>query len=530
MTDQLLDDRERQTQHLLDGSFRLVILLAAACGLLAFAVTVIRGLDGSGADGSAPSSGAVAGRVEVFGSPAPAPAITLTDQDGRPFSLASLRGSPVFVFFGYTHCPDVCPVTVGRVGMAMTAFGSGVRALFVTVDPARDTVPWLKEYVRYLAPGYTAVTGSELAIRATADAWGVRYAKEQETAPGVYSMSHTADLYLVDANGLLRARLPFGTEPETMTAVLRQVVATTAPSSPSAAPTGPPVATASPSASASPSATPSTAPANDLSVTVVSSSVWAGPETPVILTLAAGGAPVDAAANVTVQLIDANGGPTGSPVTARAVQPPGVPVVSFVATLAVPTPGRWILSVTAAGTSGAAVGQTEVLALDPGGTAAIGSAAPTVRTPTAADSPDLRTITTDEMPDERLYQTSVPDALGAGRPFVLVIDSPRFRVSSACGKALALAQYLQDRWPNQLFIHVEPYRYSIVTDTPTLDGSLDDPPLTDAAAGWGIGAAPWGARSMPWVFIVDGHGIVRAKYQGVMGSADLDVLITMLGG
>jgi hypothetical protein len=68
----------------------------------------------------------------------------------------------------------------------------------------------------------------------------------------------------------------------------------------------------------------------------------------------------------------------------------------------------------------------------------------------------------------------------------------------------------------------------VVTDTAVLEGSLGDPTLVPAADAWGIGASPWGAGSMPWIFIVDGHGIVRAKYQGIVGSADVDVLLTYL--
>jgi hypothetical protein len=85
-----------------------------------------------------------------------------------------------------------------------------------------------------------------------------------------------------------------------------------------------------------------------------------------------------------------------------------------------------------------------------------------------------------------------------------------------------------DRWPDVAFIHVEPYRYSIVTDTPILDGTIEDPPLAAASPGWGYRRSPWGSRSMPWVFVVDGEGVVRAKYQGVMGSADLDVMISLV--
>ena len=111
---------------------------------------------------------------------------------------------------------------------------------------------------------------------------------------------------------------------------------------------------------------------------------------------------------------------------------------------------------------------------------------------------------------------------------MLVVDSTRFRVSPACGRAIVMARYLLDRWTHVAFIHLEPYRYSVVTDTAVLQGTLDAPTLTDPAAAWGVGGAPWGARSMPWVFVVDGNGIVRATYQGVMGTDDIDVILALI--
>ena len=156
-----------------------------------------------------------------------APPIELTDPNDRPFSLASLRGTPTFVFFGYTHCPDVCPATVGTIGLALEAYGPGPRAVYVSVDPERDTTTWLREYGRYLPTAFTTLTGSADSIRSTADAWGVHYAKVETGIAGAYSMSHTADVFLVDATGTIRASFPFGTSSEAMTAVLRSVVAST---------------------------------------------------------------------------------------------------------------------------------------------------------------------------------------------------------------------------------------------------------------------------------------------------------------
>jgi hypothetical protein len=223
------------------------------------------------------------------------------------------------------------------------------------------------------------------------------------------------------------------------------------------------------------------------------------------------------------------GDPVGAAVEAVPVQPPGVPEVSYVATIEIPEPGLWHLVVSARLGSRDAVGSADVTALDPGATAAIGGPAPTAHTPTLDDVGGLaKAVTTDPAPDLRLSQRSTSDALAEHQPFVLVVDSTKFKVSPACGRAIIMARYLVDRWPDVGFIHLEPYRYSVVTDTPVLDGSIVDPVLNDPAAAWGIGGDPWGARSMPWTFVVDGDGIVRAKYQGVTGSDDVDVIVSLI--
>jgi hypothetical protein len=303
-----------------------------------------------------------------------------------------------------------------------------------------------------------------------------------------------------------------------MTAVLREVAATT----PGPAPTA-----------VAPTAAPTVAPvAIDLWPQVVSSSVWAGGASPVILSLfdGAGVRLDDPALRVTAQLLDAAGRPVGEAAKAVMVQPRGVQEVSFVPNLDIPSAGRWRVAIEAVAEDGdTRHGIVDMTALDPGGSAALGQPAPTVRTPTPADfGGDLTWVTTDPLPDPRLSQTSTTDALAAGTPFVLVVDSYQFKVTPACGRAVVMAKRLVDRWTSVPFIHHEPYRYTVVTTEPVLEGTLADPRLTEAAKAWGVGAAPWGVGSMPWIFIVDGDGIVRAKYQGVLGSADVDVILSLL--
>ena len=214
-----------------------------------------------------------------------------------------------------------------------------------------------------------------------------------------------------------------------------------------------------------------------------------------------------------------DGAPFGPTVTASAVQPPGVKDVSYVATLPIDKPGAWRVVVTADAGGHMMRGDAVVTVKDPGATAALGAAAPTAHTPTLADAGGIaRAVTTDPAPDLRLSTRSTTDALADHTPFVLVVDSVRFRVSPACGRAVVMARYLRDRWTSVDFIHLEPYRYAVVTDTAVLDGSIGAPTLTDPAAAWGVGAEPWGPLSMPWIFVVDGNGVVRAKYQGVVGN------------
>jgi protein SCO1/2 len=510
----------------LDGAFWLVVVLAGACLALVVAAALRGGFASSSTGGGAgaPSQPALAGSAPgpsgvdsaAFLYPAvrQAPAISLIDPNGQTQTLASMRGGMVLVFFGYTHCPDVCPATIGTVEQVMAAHGPGIRTLFVTVDPERDTTTWLKDFDSYRSAQFTGLTGTDAQIRATADAWSVKYARVDTGAADAYAMSHTADVFVVDGQGLLRAHFPFGTTVAAMLATLRAMDSAAATTTPTQAP-----------------ATTTTTPAGGgLQVEVDSSSIWAGGPDPLILTLSGpAGRLNDTTLRPVVQVVGADGSPAGGPVPAVAVRPPGVDDVSYVATVTFPTPGWWYLVVSATPGMLALSGTADIAVLDPGTTAQLGSAAPTIHSPTLADvSGDVKQLSTDSIPDLRLYGQSTSDVLAAHRAFVLVFDSAKFRVTSACGKALIMARYLEDRWPAIPFIHVEPFRYDVVTDTPVLEGSLADPTLTNVASAWGIGGTPWGPTSMPWVFVVDGQGVVRAKYQGVMGSADIDVLVALI--
>jgi protein SCO1/2 len=458
-----------------------------------------------------------------------APPLDLVDHDGRPFSLASLRGGPALVFFGYTHCPDVCPATIGTLNRVIGASDVPPTMVFVSVDPERDTPAALAEYLQFLPEPYVALTGSPDRIRATADAWGVTYARIDTGSASGYAMAHTADVYLVDADGMLRAHFPFGTPEEPILAALAALPPPTAGGSPapSAAASPSPTPSATPSPSASTDAT--ALPVDGARPVVVSTAVWAG-RTPVVLSLLDGAdAPIDlTGATATVTLAALDGTPAGPAVGARIVRPPGLGRDYLLADLDIPSAGRWRLDVAAATTGGPRGGSTEVTALDPGYTPAIGEPAPDVRTPTVADVTALAAITTDPQPDKRLSETSTADARASGTPYVLVLDSYRFRVSPACGRAIGMARYMADRWRDVAFIHLEPYVYSLVSGTPVLEGDLTDPVIAPLARSWGIGEGPWGAISVPWVFVVDADGIVRSKVTGVFGTEEIDVLLAAI--
>ena len=128
--------------------------------------------------------------------------VTLTDQDGRTVTAADFKGEPTLVFFGYTHCPDVCPTTLDSISQMFKALGPGrpTRALFITLDPERDTPAVLKDYLSGFDPRILGLTGPQAAIDSVAHAYRV-YARKVPTGDGSYSVDHTGVVYLMDRNG-----------------------------------------------------------------------------------------------------------------------------------------------------------------------------------------------------------------------------------------------------------------------------------------------------------------------------------------
>lgn len=127
----------------------------------------------------------------------------LVNQDGKTVTDADFRGKPLLVFFGFTHCPDICPTTLFEVSEVFNRLGKDAEkahAIFVTVDPERDTPEKLKLYLSSFHPQISALSGSQAQIEAIKKAYYV-YAKRVPLEGGSYTMDHTAVVYLMDKNG-----------------------------------------------------------------------------------------------------------------------------------------------------------------------------------------------------------------------------------------------------------------------------------------------------------------------------------------
>jgi protein SCO1 len=127
----------------------------------------------------------------------------LIDQDGKAVSDEDLKGRPFLVFFGFTHCPDICPTTLFDMSQMLHALGPDagrIGALFITVDPERDTPAVLKDYLSSFDPHLRGLTGDPAAVNAALKAFRV-YAKKIPLEGSDYTMDHTAVVYLMDKNG-----------------------------------------------------------------------------------------------------------------------------------------------------------------------------------------------------------------------------------------------------------------------------------------------------------------------------------------
>lgn len=136
---------------------------------------------------------------------------TLTDHRGRQRSLADFKGKVVVLFFGFTHCPDVCPTTLAEFAQMMKLLGDDaarVQVLFITVDPERDSEALLARYVPSFHPGFLGLRGDAKATAATASEFKILY--EKRPSGTSYTMDHSAGTYIYDPPGRLRLFASYG--------------------------------------------------------------------------------------------------------------------------------------------------------------------------------------------------------------------------------------------------------------------------------------------------------------------------------
>ena len=151
----------------------------------------------------------------------------LTDHNGRTRTLADFRGKVVAVFFGYTHCPDVCPTTLSDFAAALQQLGpqaERVQVIFVTVDPERDTPELLKAFVPAFNPAFLGMVADAETLRLLAKEYKVVYQKTSVKAADDYLIDHSAGTYVYDQKGNIRLLMPYGSSPEAIARDLRTLL------------------------------------------------------------------------------------------------------------------------------------------------------------------------------------------------------------------------------------------------------------------------------------------------------------------
>jgi len=152
----------------------------------------------------------------------------LTDHHGSPRTLQDFKGKAVVVFFGYTHCPDVCPTTMAELSEVMKALGplsDQVQVLFVSMDPERDTPARLAEYVPAFDSRFIGLTGDAAAIEKVAKDFRIFYRKNPGKKPGSYTVDHTSGSFVFDSQGRIRLFARHGQGIDPLVHDLKQLLA-----------------------------------------------------------------------------------------------------------------------------------------------------------------------------------------------------------------------------------------------------------------------------------------------------------------
>lgn len=152
---------------------------------------------------------------------------TLVDQKGAEITEAAFRGNPSAVFFGFTHCPEICPTTLFEMDGWLDQLGpegEAIRAYFVSIDPERDTPDVLDNYVGNVSDRITGITGEPEKVEAMAKSFGI-YVRRVELEGGDYTMDHTASIILLDPQGDFAGTIAYGENPDNALEKLRRLAA-----------------------------------------------------------------------------------------------------------------------------------------------------------------------------------------------------------------------------------------------------------------------------------------------------------------
>ncbi len=196
-------------------------LLAVLCCALACALTL------AACDGKPPAPKASFASTDITGATY-GKALELTDHTGKPRTLADYRGKVVVVFFGYTHCPDVCPTTLAEMAQIKKQLGPDgdkLQVLFVTLDPERDTQEALAGFVPAFDPSFVALRGDEAQTQKAAADFKVFMQKVKSRDSAAYTIDHTAATYVFDPQGNVRLFIRHGQDPAAVLNDIRQLIA-----------------------------------------------------------------------------------------------------------------------------------------------------------------------------------------------------------------------------------------------------------------------------------------------------------------
>jgi len=200
-----------------------VFTLLIAFFLLASAVVI--GLWATGLVQFGPGSKTGSSSVVIAGAPQIGGPFELTNHKGEPVTNADFEGKLMLVFFGYTFCPDVCPTEMQTLSVAMQQLGddgADVVPVFVTVDPKRDTVELMSEFVEAFHPSFVGLTGTEEQITDIKKKYKAYSQREENGDPDYYLVDHTSYTYLMGRDGKLISVFSYGTPPEDMVTKIRE--------------------------------------------------------------------------------------------------------------------------------------------------------------------------------------------------------------------------------------------------------------------------------------------------------------------